>query len=791
MLRFDFARLVAVALAAVIVVSGIPAKASEPNQQSLQEKIDACLETAAVGPLARQCSDSDFLRRIYLDLVGVIPNTEQAQSFLQDQAQDKRARLVDQLLGSIESSRHLAIQFNVLFLERRTEASVKQSDWEQYLLESLASDKPLDQVVSELVYSQPQHPANKFLMCREGEPNAVTRDVGRLVFGMDLQCAQCHDHPLVDSYLQEDYYGLYAFFHRTSLFTNPKDKSVQLAEKAQGEANFKSVFTGYSRERANPRVPKEFSLFDEPVFATGQEYRVKPDKNVAGEPKFSRRAALARQLSNSSQFHRNLANRIWALMFSRGVVHPLDLHHPNNPPFNPALLDLLAQELKANGRLLRPILRAIALTRTYQRSCEAPHRDTLNYSDIAARSKQLLMELENRQMDLPALQTNAKSRQVAYQNALELFDTQTAELAKLEAAIAAATQHHDKLLAGHQQHLTAHQKALSQLRVVSQAREKVAEAAKAIADDKVLADAAARLAERATHWEEKVKPLEQKTEEGTQLVDAARAELLRLQNALTAAQAARISSDQLTQIELDQVQAANALIQANYEVSAIEARLDICRKLLDFRELQYVDPSKADNLWHSIMDHWTIHGQVAPLKPLSPEQLASSAMQATGYWGKQLADVQQKLKNSPTESLQQASDSEQSERTKLMVQLGLVDSLRGQLDQFAALYGGSTGEDFQATVNQALFFGNGTVVDQWLKPSQESLTGRLADIDSAEELADLLYLSVLSRHASDQERSEVAQTLAADNATASEQRQRLIAEWIWALLSSNEFRFNH
>src|SRR5206468_10237501 len=89
-------------------------------------------------------------------------------------------------------------------------------------------------------------------------------------------------------------------------------------------------------------------LLAEPAFAKGEEYITKPEKDVRGVPKFSRRAALAELLPNSREFSRNLANRLWATMFGRGLVHPLDFHSAGNPPSNPQLLTLLADEL-ANG----------------------------------------------------------------------------------------------------------------------------------------------------------------------------------------------------------------------------------------------------------------------------------------------------------------------------------------------------------------------------------------------------------------------------------------------------------
>src|SRR4029078_10462161 len=117
-----------------------------------------------------------------------------------------------------------------------------------------------------------------------------------LALGMDLQCCQCHDHPLIDDYSQADYYGLFAFVHRTSLFTDAKTKLISLTEKADGEAGFKSVFTGAASDKALPQVPKGAVLFVEPRFRPGDEYNVKPDKTVRGVPKFSRREALAERL---------------------------------------------------------------------------------------------------------------------------------------------------------------------------------------------------------------------------------------------------------------------------------------------------------------------------------------------------------------------------------------------------------------------------------------------------------------------------------------------------------------
>src|SRR5690606_36081406 len=109
--------------------------------------------------------------------------------------------------------------------------------------------------------------------------------------GVDLQCAQCHDHPLVDHYAQSDYYGLYAFVNRTVLFNGVDKKQVFLGELAEGNADYQSVFTS-DASRSRPRLPGGVEL-DDTHFSLGDEYAVAPADKVRPVPKQSRRALLA------------------------------------------------------------------------------------------------------------------------------------------------------------------------------------------------------------------------------------------------------------------------------------------------------------------------------------------------------------------------------------------------------------------------------------------------------------------------------------------------------------------
>ncbi|MCC6510716.1 MAG: DUF1549 domain-containing protein [Pirellulaceae bacterium] len=810
----------------VFLVHG--ARGDEPADKALalHHQIDQLVEQAAVGPLARQCSDTDFVRRIYLDLTGAIPSAQQVKEFLADPATNKRERLIDQLIGSPEFNRTMAMQFSVILLERRNEKNVKHQLWEQYLYQSFESDKPLDQLASELIYSEAAdgslHPANKFILSREVEPNAVTRDVGRLVFGMDLQCAQCHNHPLIDAYLQEDYYGLYAFLHRTSLFTIASNKEVRLAEKPDGEASFKSVFTGNSRDHTTPRLPKEFSLFDEPLPAAGLEYLVKPDKNVAGRPAFSRREALAKMIERSDQFTRNMANRIWALMLSRGIVHPLDFHHQLNSPANPALLKLIATQLKANDFRLRPVIRSIALSKTYQRSVEPPAADTINYSDVAARGHVLNAALKEREAQIGPFKEAAAKSDAAYAELLSRQDAHAIELAKHAKLVSEARAKYDKAAEAHQKAEEPKRQLEPKERAVAEASQKLRLAADAVGDDKQLAEAATKVAEKAKQLAQSLEKLTKAAQATANGLEKAQAELTAADAALAKVNTGKVDPTQLQQLEMAQIAAAATLANGLFDADLLRRQVNLCNALNEYHQLETTDTAKASSVWLSIVDQWTVAGQVAPLKPLSPEQLTMSAMQATGALPMQVKEVVKQIEAAAAKAAaaeKAAAEKAAAEKaagkpapekavadkggaapadaaTQAPVekigksasqQLKLIDALRSRLDQFATLYGGLPGEDFQATVNQALFFGNGSVIDEWLKPAGDNLSVQLGKASSQAEMADILFLSVLSRPATEEEKLDFAESLAPSEID----RQQVFNQWVWALLSSNEFRFNH
>lgn len=348
-------------------------------EESLHERIDRAIQagfTAAKVQPAPLASDAEFLRRVYLDLIGLPPTSEEARNFLGEAAPDKRKQLIEQLLARPDHARHLQQVFDVLLMERRRDQHVPAAAWREYLRTSFAERKPWDTLVKEILSADgtdpKTRPAAKFVLDREAEPNLVTRDVGRMFLGVNLQCAQCHDHPQIEDYKQDHYYGLFAFFQRTSLFADAAAKQSVLAEKADGETTYQSVFDPKKTTKTTGPRLLDAPAVTEPKFDKGQEYAVAPAKGARPVPKFSRRAQLAPQLVRveTVAFRRNIANRLWGMLLGRGLVHPLDLTHGENPPSHPELLDLLAEEIGRRGFVLDELLREIALSQTYQRSSE-------------------------------------------------------------------------------------------------------------------------------------------------------------------------------------------------------------------------------------------------------------------------------------------------------------------------------------------------------------------------------------------------------------------------------------
>lgn len=780
-------------LAIVAILSPLCLSVRADDTPSVSERIDQLIEASAIGPVAPIASDADFVRRIYLDLVGVIPSATQTRAFLSDTSPTKRADLIDQLLETPQFARHMALTFDVVLMERRPDRAVKSTEWFEYLRSAFAQNRPLDALLRELITAdgadEAARPAARFLLDRECEPNLITRDAGRVLFGMDLQCAQCHDHPNVNDYLQEDYYGLYSFFLRTSSFTDPKKKQAFTSEKADGEANFKSVFTGNSADRVAPQLPHGKTLYNEPTFKSGEEYVSIPTKETRAIPKHSRRARLAESLTSSWEFRRNLANRLWAHLMGRGLVHPVDSHHLDNPPTHPEVLELLATEIETSGYNIQTMLRTIALTRAYQRTCdpvaEASVMGTVTPELLASLERDRgILEAQHKGLDETFRQAQAERKRL-----VELLEKSRAEVVALEKKKTEIVADLEKKKGAEKPAEELVAKVREQLRATTEAATKVAEAAKLLGEDKPLKDASDLVTNRAKQIETDLataeKSLVDKQAETKGLSD----QMVMLQSQIESTRNSQVSTSDLTAAEEAMLRHRHERDTIYYRLQGLKNRQSLAQRVVDFQTATESGKPAEERaaIWNDLVDRWTIANQVAPLRPLTSEQFTLSLLEGTGTLAHRRQQLQAALVAKPPDRLQQALEADRESMLETLVDEQLFEQSRGNLGAFIPLYGTLAGADFQATVNQALFFENGGAVQSLLNPVPENLVSRLMPLTEAGPVAEELYVSILSRLPSDDERHEVAAHLQ----DRTDDRPQALGELVWALMSTSEFRFNH
>lgn len=361
-----------------------PAAVAEPARRTASRvaaEIDEIVRRAdAAAEPAPRCDDATFVRRVHLDFAGRIPTPAETTSFLADESPDRRSVLIDRLLAGPEYPVRMRDLFHAMLMERRGE----DADWSRFLETSFRQNKPWDRIVREILDPDPAAEDTRgaaFFLTRrlekvgqqETDHPGLTRDVGRMFLGIDLQCAQCHDHLRIAAYRQADFQGLFIAFRNT--FIRGDVRFPAIGEKIlAAPLEFSSVFDPVSRT-TGPRVPGREAI-EIVRFEKEQEWLAPPDPKTSfpGTPRFRPLAAIARDLPlpENPTFVTNIVNRLWFIMLGRGLIEPLDQIHPDNPPSHPEIVALLGAELTARGFDIREILRAIALSETYQRGSTAP-----------------------------------------------------------------------------------------------------------------------------------------------------------------------------------------------------------------------------------------------------------------------------------------------------------------------------------------------------------------------------------------------------------------------------------
>jgi hypothetical protein len=327
------------------------------------------------------CSDTVFLRRAYLDVLGILPTPEEVRAFLDDPHSDKRATLVDQLLKRPEFADFWALKWSdVLHSEEKTLDRKGVQAFHRWIRDCMAEGKPLNEFARELIAakgSSYRQPATNFYRALR-DPQSRAEAFGEVFLGIRLQCAKCHNHPF-DQWTQKDYYSLSAFFARIRYKILENNRSDRLdSHEFDGEQVVWEAQKGeIERPRSHEAMPPRFLGDDTPKLAADAD----------------RLVALADWVARPDNpfFARTQVNRVWYHLMGRGIVEPNDDFRASNPPSNGPLLKALTQDFVAHRFDLRCLVRTIMNSRTYQLSAlpnEWNREDESNFSHALIRPLQ-------------------------------------------------------------------------------------------------------------------------------------------------------------------------------------------------------------------------------------------------------------------------------------------------------------------------------------------------------------------------------------------------------------------
>ena len=315
-----------------------------PAGNIVDSAVFAKLNAMRIAP-SETCTDDEFVRRAYLDAIGVLPSPEERERFLADPRPDRRAVLVDELLERPEFDDFWTLKFaDILRANSRLIQSKGANVFHRWIRQSLATRKPLDQFVRELLTAEGstfRNPAaNYYRISRE--PEASVETTAQLFLGVRIQCAKCHNHPF-ERWTQDDYYGFAAFFAR-------------VRQKPGNVLDEEVIFASNRGEVRQPRTGTVMA----PKALGGPTFE--DDKTSE-----ARRERLAEWLTAPENpfFAKSLVNRVWYHLMGRGIVEPVDDFRDSNPPSNDELLDGLASDFISGGYDLRHLVRTILTSQTY------------------------------------------------------------------------------------------------------------------------------------------------------------------------------------------------------------------------------------------------------------------------------------------------------------------------------------------------------------------------------------------------------------------------------------------
>ena len=340
-----------------------------PENNYVDKHVHEKLHKLRIVP-SELATDEVFARRVYLDIVGLLPTEEELKTFLNDKNPKKRSVLIDQLLDRKEFTEIWVMKWAELLQIRTTGNNANDVTykaallWYNWLRDQVAENRPFNEIVYDLLSARGgthDVPATNYYKA-ESDVMKITENVAQVFMGTRIQCAQCHNHPF-DRWTMDDYFGFASFFTQVKR-KRGEDPMEQIIY--DGSGSIKHPVTGQNAE---------------PKFLGGEQVEVKNQ---------TRREAVAKWLTTPGNpwFARNTANIVWSHFFGIGIVDPVDDVRISNPATNPELLDDLGKKFTEYNFDMKKLVRDICNSRTYQlstRTNATNESDNTNFSHARIR----------------------------------------------------------------------------------------------------------------------------------------------------------------------------------------------------------------------------------------------------------------------------------------------------------------------------------------------------------------------------------------------------------------------
>ncbi|MGH9835425.1 MAG: DUF1549 domain-containing protein, partial [Blastocatellia bacterium] len=340
--------------------------AKSPRRNFIDDLVIKKLRTLNIAP-SEQATDSEFIRRAFLDATGVLPTPQEVERFVADNSPDKRARLIDSLLEREEYVDYWTNRWSDLFLVSSAKiGETAMWSFHNWIRDGVSANKPWDRIAREVVTATgntlENGAANYFVMHKE--PTELTENFSMAFLGMSVTCARCHNHPL-EKWTQKQYYQMANLFARVGMKNGTRQGDVQVYTNPVGEVN-------------HPRLGKPLL----PAPLNGEELTLNSARD--------RRQHLAEWLisPNNPYFAKSLVNRVWKNFMGRGLVEAVDDMRATNPPSNEELLNALTKDFTDHSFDVKRLIRTIMSSAAYQRSSkpnETNKQDERYYSHYIVR----------------------------------------------------------------------------------------------------------------------------------------------------------------------------------------------------------------------------------------------------------------------------------------------------------------------------------------------------------------------------------------------------------------------